>query len=54
MFKKFLIISFIFIANISLVYSKEKTITLACLPPEGTMELKEMTSYCFVSGRSFF
>ncbi|TXJ32304.1 CsgG/HfaB family protein [Brachyspira aalborgi] len=45
MFKKFLIISFIFIANISLMYSKEETITLACLPPEGTMELKEMTSY---------
>lgn len=45
MFRKFLIISFIFIANISLMYSKEETITLACLPPEGTMGLKEMASY---------
>ena len=45
MFKKFLIISFIFIANISLMYSKEETITLACLPPEGTMEEKARASY---------
>ena len=45
MFKKFLIISFIFIANISLMYSKEETITLACLPSEGTMEEKARASY---------
>ena len=45
MFRKFLIISFIFIANISLVYSKEETITLACLPSEGTMEEKARASY---------
>lgn len=45
MFKKFLIISFIFIANISLIYSKEETITLACLPSEGTMEEKARASY---------
>lgn len=54
MFKKFLIISFIFIANISLMYSKEETITLACLPPEGTMELKEMTSYVSSVEGAFF
>lgn len=54
MFKKFLIISFIFIANILLVYSKEETITLACLPPEGTMELKEMTSYVSSVEGAFF
>ena len=45
MFRKFLIISFIFIANISLMYSKEETITLACLPSEGTMEEKARASY---------
>lgn len=45
MFRKFLIISFIFIANISLVYSKEETITLACFPSEGTMEEKARASY---------
>lgn len=45
MFKKFLIISFIFIANISFVYSKGETITLACLPSEGTMEEKSRASY---------
>lgn len=45
MFRKFLIISFIFIVNISLVYSKEETITLACLPSEGTMEEKARASY---------
>lgn len=45
MFKKFLIISFIFIVNISLMYSKEETITLACLPSEGTMEEKARASY---------
>lgn len=45
MFKKFLIISFIFIANISIVYSKGESITLACLPSEGTMEEKARASY---------
>ena len=45
MFRKFLIISFIFIVNISLMYSKEETITLACLPSEGTMEEKARASY---------
>lgn len=45
MFRKFLIISFIFIVNISLMYSKEETITLACLPSEGTMEEKARVSY---------
>ena len=54
MFKKFLIISFIFIANISLVYSKEETITLACLPPEGTMEEKEMAYYVSSVEGAFF
>ena len=54
MFKKFLIISFIFIANISLMYSKEETITLACLPPEGTMELKEMAYYVSSVEGAFF
>lgn len=45
MFRKFLIISFIFIANISLMYSKQEAITLACLPSEGTMEEKARASY---------
>lgn len=44
MFKKFLIIGFIFTLNISLAYSKEN-ITLACLPSEGTMEEKARASY---------
>ena len=45
MFKKFLITSFILIANISLLYSKDEPITFACLPPEGTMEEKARASY---------
>ena len=45
MFKKFLIIIFILIANISLLYSKDEPITFACLPPEGTMEEKARASY---------
>ncbi|WP_432632567.1 hypothetical protein [Brachyspira sp.] len=53
MFKKFLIIVFIFTLNISFAYSKEDT-TLACLPPEGTMEVKEMASYVSSVEGAFF
>lgn len=45
MLKKFLMVGFILIANTSFVYSKEETITLACLPSEGTMEEKARASY---------
>ena len=45
MFKKFLITSFILIANISFIYAKDEPITFACLPPEGTMEEKARASY---------
>lgn len=54
MFKKFLIISFILIANISSIYAKDEPITFACLPPEGTMEAKEMTSYVSSIEGAFF
>ena len=45
MLKKFLITSFILIANISSIYAKDEPITFACLPPEGTMEEKARASY---------
>ena len=45
MFKKFLMVGFILIANIYFVYAKAEAITLACLPSEGTMEEKERVSY---------
>ena len=54
MFKKFLITSFILIANISSIYAKDEPITFACLPPEGTMEAKEMTSYVSSIEGAFF
>ena len=54
MFKKFLIASFILIANISSIYAKDEPITFACLPPEGTMEAKEMTSYVSSIEGAFF
>ncbi|TKZ35580.1 hypothetical protein [Brachyspira catarrhinii] len=54
MFKKFLITSFILIANIPFVYSKDEPITFACLPPEGTMDAKEMVSYISSVEGAFF
>lgn len=54
MLKKFLITSFILIANISFIYAKDEPITFACLPPEGTMEAKEMTSYVSSIEGAFF
>lgn len=54
MFRKFLTIIFIFTLNISLAYSKEEPITFACLPPEGTMEAKEMSSYVSSVEGAFF
>ena len=54
MFKNFLITSFILIANISSIYAKDEPITFACLPPEGTMEAKEMTSYVSSIEGAFF
>ena len=54
MFKKFLITSFILITNISFVYSKDEPVTFACLPPEGTMDAKEMSSYVSSVEGAFF
>ena len=45
MLKKLLIITFILTANISFVYAKKEAISLACMPPEGTMDKAIQNSY---------
>ena len=45
MLKKLLIIIFILTANISFVYAKNTAISLACMPPEGTLEESIQNSY---------